>query len=186
MGSNAATLTSWFSNPEICEAHPERNPSPVLKRSACLVVLEKRIVGGGDEKTQTVWPSSVVYLTEEQVCMSTVRRAKNCEKTYTHQQQGKGEIEKMYTCHTQSTGKLIDYLTTDRGCWCPFGERDSRKGETGTLADSSQSFCSVKCTAKNCTSVYHRSLIFRVMDHGRHARAIFLHVGFYTRHTIKW
>jgi hypothetical protein len=52
----------------------------VLKRSACLVVLEKRIVGGGDEKTQTVWPSSVIYLTEEEVCMLTVRGAKKIAK----------------------------------------------------------------------------------------------------------
>jgi hypothetical protein len=95
-------------------------------------------------------------------------------------------LKKMYTCHTQSKGKLIDYLTTDRGCWGPFGERDSRKGEIGTLGDSSQSFCSVQCAAKNRTSVRRRSLIFRVMDHGRHARAIFCHVGFYKRHTIKW
>ena len=67
----------------------------MLKRSACLVVLEKRIVGGGDENTQVVWPSSVVYLTEEQVCMLTVRGAKKiAKKKHTHQQRGKGEIEK--------------------------------------------------------------------------------------------
>jgi hypothetical protein len=55
-----------------------------MKGSACLVVLEKRIVGGGDKKTQMVWLSSVVYLTEEEVCMLTVRGAKKiAKKTHT-------------------------------------------------------------------------------------------------------
>jgi hypothetical protein len=49
--------------------------------------------------------------------MSTVRRAKKIVEKTTHTSKGeKGRLRKMYTCHTQSTGKLIDYLTTDRGC----------------------------------------------------------------------
>ena len=51
-------------------------------------------MGGGDEKTQMVWPSSVVYLTEEQVCMLTVRGAKKIAKKPHTPAKGKGEIEK--------------------------------------------------------------------------------------------
>ena len=59
----------------------------------------------------------VIFLTEEEVCMSTVRRAKKIAEKTTHTSKGeKGRLRKMYTCHTKSTGKLIDYLTTDRGC----------------------------------------------------------------------
>ena len=64
-----------------------------------------------------VWPLSIVYLMEEQVCMSTVRAAKKIAKKNTNTSKGeKGRLKKMYTCQTQSKGKLIDYLTTDRGC----------------------------------------------------------------------
>jgi hypothetical protein len=49
--------------------------------------------------------------------MLTVRGAKKIAKKTTHTSKGeKGRLKKMYTCHTQSKGKLIDYLTTDRGC----------------------------------------------------------------------
>jgi hypothetical protein len=48
--------------------------------------------------------------------MSTVRRAKNINKnTHKTSNREKGRLRKMYTCHTQYTGKLIDYLPTDRG-----------------------------------------------------------------------
>jgi hypothetical protein len=54
---------------------------------------------------------------EEQVCMSIVRRAKKIAKKPTHtRNMEKGRLRKIYTCHTQSTAKLIDYLKTDRGC----------------------------------------------------------------------
>jgi hypothetical protein len=49
--------------------------------------------------------------------MLTVRRAKKIEKAHTHTSNRENRrLRKMYTSHTQSTGKLIDYLPTDRGC----------------------------------------------------------------------
>jgi hypothetical protein len=98
---------------------------------------------------------------------------KNWKKTHTPATEKRGDWERC-THVTQSTGKQIDYIPIDRGCWGPFGERDSSKGEICTLADSSQSICSVKCAAKNRMSVCRQSFTIGVMDHGQHARAMFL------------
>jgi hypothetical protein len=52
-------------------------------------------------------------------------------------------MREKWTCGTQTTSKLIDYLDTDRSCGAPFGGRNSSKREFGALADKQQQdfFC---------------------------------------------
>jgi hypothetical protein len=124
-------------------------------------------------KIWMVCPLCIDSWMEERVCMLTIRWAKKIAKhAHTSATKKRGRLRKMYTCHTQSrTGKLIYYPPRDRGCWGPFGERDSSKGEIGTLGDSSQSFCQWNVQPKIGWSVCLQSSTVRFIYHGQHARA---------------